>query len=165
MLEQAHESWMQVALALAEEGASRGEVPVGAVVVLENRIIGEGFNQPIGTHNPIAHAEIMALQAAAAFQENYRLPGATLYVTLEPCMMCAGALVHSRIKQLVYGAPEPKAGVVSSQARLLQQPFLNHRIAVTGGVLAEASSRLLSDFFRQRRRTKRQARRSMAGDT
>lgn len=142
---------MRRALALAAEAAAVGEVPVGAVVVREGQLLGEGYNRPIASHDPTAHAECVALRAAARNLGNYRLPGATLYVTLEPCIMCAGALVHARIQQLVYATTEPRSGAVVSQAQLLASPWLNHRVAVTGGVLQEEASQLLLDFFRARR--------------
>ncbi len=144
------EYWMTRALRFAERGGSGGEVPVGAVVVHNGRLIGAGFNRPISATDPTAHAEIMALRAAAVGVGNYRLPGATLYVTLEPCMMCAGALIHSRISRLVYGASEPKAGVVVSHP-LLDSAWLNHEIEVTAGVLSERCGALLTQFFSQRR--------------
>jgi len=144
--------WMNHALKLAREGAALGEVPVGAVVVdAEGRLLGEGFNQPIGAHDPTAHAEIVALRQAAQRAGNYRLPGASLYVTLEPCLMCCGALVHARIQRLVYAAKEPKAGAVESAFGVLGNSRLNHRVEVMGGVLAEASSELLRNFFAARR--------------
>lgn len=147
--------WMQQALALAERAAALGEVPVGAVVVKDNQLIGAGFNQPISSHDPCAHAEIIALRAAAQALGNYRMPGTTLYVTLEPCSMCAGAMVHGRIERLVYGATEPKAGVAASQETFFSRTFLNHRVSVTGGVESAAASALLSDFFRHRRQLKK----------
>lgn len=143
--------WMEQALVLADKAAASDEVPVGAVVVLDGEVIGRGFNQPISGCDPTAHAEIMALRDAARRLGNYRLPGATLYVTLEPCSMCAGALVHTRIKRLVYAASEPKAGVAASRAAFFQSDFLNHRVLVTGGVMAEAAADKLREFFRQRR--------------
>ena len=146
------EHFMQLALEQARLGALRGEVPVGAVVVQEGEVVGSGFNCPISTRDPSAHAEMVAIRAAAARLDNYRLPGSTLYVTLEPCSMCAGLIVHSRVGRLVYGASEPKAGVVQSRGRFFEQDFLNHRLAVEGGVLAEACGTILSDFFRARRR-------------
>lgn len=147
--------WMSQALALAEKAAAQGEVPVGAIVVLNDEIIGQGFNQPIGQSNPCAHAEMIALQNAGKTLQNYRLVGATLYVTLEPCSMCAGAIVHSRVKRLVYGATEPKAGVACSAQRFFEQDFLNHKVEVLGGVLADESSNLLQQFFKQRRLAKK----------
>lgn len=149
------DSWMQQALALAQLAADQGEVPVGAIVVLDGEVIGEGYNQPISGTDPTAHAEVMALRDAARRVGNYRLPGATLYVTIEPCTMCVGAMVHARVERLVYGATEPKAGMVESQFNLLQQPCYNHQIETCGGVLAEACSQIISDFFQRRRREKK----------
>ncbi|WP_426149940.1 tRNA adenosine(34) deaminase TadA [Pseudomonas sp. DC3000-4b1] len=143
--------FMQRALELAERGAALGEVPVGAVVVHQGEVIGQGFNCPISTHDPSAHAEVVAIREAAAALGNYRLPGTTLYVTLEPCSMCAGLIVHSRIARIVFGATEPKAGIVQSQGRFFEQSFLNHRPMLEGGVLAEACATLLSGFFKSRR--------------
>ncbi len=145
------EHFMQLALEQAKLGALRGEVPVGAIVVHEGEVVGSGFNCPISTSDPSAHAEMVAIRAAAARLDNYRLPGSTLYVTLEPCSMCAGLIVHSRIARVVFGATEPKAGVAVSRGQFFQQDFLNHRVLVEGGVLAEACSSLLSDFFKARR--------------
>ena len=142
---------MQRALELAALGAERGEVPVGAVLVRDDLIIGEGFNQPISSNDPSAHAEIVALRDAASREGNYRLPGTRLYVTLEPCTMCAGALVHARVEQLVYGAAEPKSGVAVSNACLFENSYLNHRVQLTGGVLAGQCGEILSDFFKSRR--------------
>lgn len=143
--------WMEYAMSLAVRGEALGEVPVGAVIVRDGEVLGEGWNRPITDADPTAHAEIIALRDAAKRQQNYRLPGSTLYVTLEPCTMCSGAIVHARIARLVYGTTEPKAGVVESQARILDSPFFNHRIECCGGVLAEACQHQLSDFFRKRR--------------
>lgn len=143
--------WMQRAIQLAEEAAMAGEVPVGAVVVLDGQVIGEGSNRPISHHDPSAHAELVALRQAAEKIGNYRLLDTTLYVTLEPCMMCAGAMVHARVKRLVYGALDFKAGVIQSKTALLDQSFLNHRVEHVGGVLAEQCGSLLSEFFRKRR--------------
>ena len=148
--------WMHKALKLAEEGASQGEVPVGAVVVLENQLIGQGWNQPVLSGDPTAHAEVIALRDAARSVANYRLLNTTLYVTIEPCTMCAGALVHARVKRLVYGALEPKAGVVVSNLSLFDKGFFNHSIDVQGGVMAEESSALMSNFFKQRRLLKKE---------
>lgn len=145
------EQWMQRALALAAQGESLGEVPVGAVIVHNGQLLGEGFNQPINSSDPSAHAEIVALRQAAAQAQNYRLPGATLYVTLEPCTMCVGALVHARIARLVYGTTEPKAGAVVSQAQLLDAAYVNHRVEYQGGVMASDCQHQLSQFFRARR--------------
>lgn len=146
-----HEPWMRRALALAQAAAAAGEVPVGAVVVRHGEVLGEGSNAPVGTVDPTAHAEIRALRAAARRVGNYRLPGAVLYVTLEPCTMCAGALVHARIATLVYAAAEPRAGAVASTARVLDNPHLNHRVGVVGGVLADEAARLVKEFFAARR--------------
>ncbi|MBF6622341.1 MAG: tRNA adenosine(34) deaminase TadA [Pseudomonadales bacterium 32-61-5] len=143
--------FMREALALAAQGAALGEVPVGAVLVQDGQIIGRGFNCPISRHDPSAHAEMVAIRDAALQLENYRLPGSTLYVTLEPCSMCAGLIVHSRIQRVVYGATEPKAGVALSRGQFFAQDFLNHRVLVEGGVLADECGAALSDFFRQRR--------------
>lgn len=146
------EHWMRQALALATRGAELGEVPVGALVVRDGEVIGEGWNQPISGHDPTAHAEVVAMRDAAARLGNYRLTGATLYVTIEPCTMCFGALMHARIARLVYGATEPRAGTCVSQLRLPEQTFYNHRVAVTGGVLADDSAALLRGFFARKRR-------------
>lgn len=145
---------MREALALAAQGAALGEVPVGAVLVQGGEIVGRGFNCPISTHDPSAHAEMVAIRAAAREVANYRLPGSTLYVTLEPCSMCAGLIVHSRVQRVVYGASEPKAGVAASRGQFFAQEFLNHRVLVESGVLAEECATLLSGFFRQRRQKK-----------
>lgn len=145
------EHFMQLALEQAKLGALRGEVPVGAVVVHEGEVVGSGFNCPISTSDPSAHAEMVAIRAAAAKLDNYRLPGSTLYVTLEPCSMCAGLIVHSRITRVVFGTTEPKAGVAVSRGQFFQQDFLNHRVLIEGGVLAQDCSQLLTEFFRARR--------------
>lgn len=146
------ELWMAEALALAFEAGAANEVPVGAVVVLDGQIIGRGFNQPIGRHDPTAHAEIMALRDAAMRVGNYRLPGATLVVTLEPCAMCAGAIMHARIARVVFGARDPKTGVAGSVLDLFGEVRLNHHAEITGGVRAEECGQLLSNFFAARRR-------------
>lgn len=145
------EHFMREALALAEQGAALGEVPVGAVLVQDGQIVGRGFNCPISRHDPSAHAEMVAIRDAAQTVANYRLPGSTLYVTLEPCSMCAGLIVHSRIQRVVYGATEPKAGVVVSRGQFFAQEFLNHRVLVEGGVLAQECGEVLREFFRLRR--------------
>lgn len=145
------ERWLDHALELAQRGAAEGEVPVGAVVVRDGEVLGEGWNRPVGSHDPTAHAEIVALRAAAEQLGNYRLSGATLYVTIEPCTMCAGALVHARIARLVYGAPEPRSGAIRSSARALETPGLNHQVDVCSGIRAEAAARLMQDFFRAKR--------------
>ena len=143
--------WMRQALDLARSAASRDEVPVGAVLVADAAIVGRGSNETIGRSDPTAHAEINALRDAAANLGNYRLPGTTLYVTLEPCMMCAGALVHARVERLVFGAREPRTGVVASRGRVLDSEAHNHRVAVHEGVLAEECAVLMQKFFRGRR--------------
>jgi len=155
--------WVARALELASQAASKDEVPVGAVVVLNGKEIGAGFNAPISGCDPTAHAEIRALRDAAARVGNYRLAGATLYVTLEPCTMCVGAIVHSRISRLVYGAAEPKAGAVESARRTLEEPHLNWRVEVTGGVMAEACGQAISEFFSRRRREIRARRQQNSG--
>jgi tRNA(adenine34) deaminase len=145
------EHFMQLALEQARLGAARGEVPVGAVLVYEGEVVGAGFNCPISSDDPSAHAEMVAIRMAARTLSNYRLPGTTLYVTLEPCSMCAGLIVHSRIRRLVYGTSEPKAGVVASRGEFFAQEFLNHRVLVEGGVLADQCAAELRAFFRLRR--------------
>jgi tRNA(adenine34) deaminase len=145
------ERWMRHALMLAQRAQSEGEVPVGAVLVKDNEIIGEGWNRPITTHDPSAHAEIMALRAAALTLGNYRLTDATLYVTLEPCIMCAGAITHARVSRLVFGATDPKAGAVDSVYDVIANPKLNHRLEWNGGILKTECSELLRNFFRARR--------------
>jgi len=142
---------MQHALELAGDAARAGEVPVGAVVVVGGEVVGRGFNRPITSTDPTAHAEVVALRDAAQQLGNYRLTGATLYVTVEPCLMCVGALVHARIGTLVYGAPEPKAGAVDSTQRAHEHAALNHRMTVVSGVLASASRELMQAFFKARR--------------
>lgn len=144
-------AFMQTALALARQAEAAGEVPVGAVLVKGGAVIGSGWNHPIGAHDPTAHAEIAALRAAAAALGNYRLLGSTLYVTLEPCAMCTGAMVHARVKRLVYGAADPKTGAAGSVFNLAQAQPLNHRLEVEGGVLAEECGELLKGFFARRR--------------
>ena len=145
------EEWMRAALVLARQAAKKDEVPVGAVVVRDKQIVGRGFNQPIGRHDPTAHAEIMALRDAAQTLGNYRLPGCTLVVTVEPCTMCAGALVHARIERLIFGAKEPRAGAVCSSARVLDNLDLNHKVTVVDGVLEKECRALMSAFFQERR--------------
>lgn len=145
------EHWMREALRRADRAAALGEVPVGAVLVQDDRLLGAGWNCPIGQCDPSAHAEVMALRDAGRRLGNYRFPGSTLYVTIEPCTLCAGALVHARVARLVFGASEPKAGVVASRAQLLQAPWFNHTVAVTGGVLAGDCAERMQAFFRARR--------------
>lgn len=147
--------WMKYALQLAKKAEQQGEVPVGAVLVLNNKIIGEGFNSPIQDHDPTSHSEILALRQGALHQKNYRLVDSTLYVTLEPCVMCAGALVHARVKRLIFGACDPKGGAVQSILRILDNPLLNHKVEYQGGILAEECGRILSDFFLKRRQEKK----------
>ena len=144
-------SFMREALQEAERAAEAGEVPVGAVVVFDGRVIGRGHNQPVGTHDPTAHAEIVALRDAARQTGNYRLTDATLYVTIEPCLMCVGAMVHARVGTLIFGAREPKAGAVVSSQQALEHPALNHRVEVVEGLLADESRELLQRFFQARR--------------
>ncbi len=146
-----HEPFMRQALAEAHAAAAAGEVPVGAVVVLDGEVVGRGHNRPIAEADPTAHAEIQALRAAARRVGNYRLTGATLYVTVEPCVMCAGACVHARVGALVFGAADRKAGAVVSHARVLDEPAWNHRVSVTEGVLAAEAGALVQAFFRMRR--------------
>jgi tRNA(adenine34) deaminase len=143
---------MGCALGLAKQAAEQGEVPVGAVLVLNGAAVGEGWNRPIAEHDPTAHAEIVALRAAARNLGNYRLPGATLYVTLEPCVMCAGAVIHARVERIVFGAYDPKSGAAGSVFEILGTDRLNHYVEVQGGVLADECSRLLRLFFEDRRR-------------
>jgi len=150
------EQYMRRAIALAAQGEALGEVPVGAVIVRDEKILGEGFNQPISSNDPTAHAEIVAIRKAAELEKNYRLIGSTLYVTLEPCTMCVGALIHARIARLVYGTTEPKAGAVESQSRLLESEFFNHRMEYSAGVCAADCQYQLSDFFRRRREQHKQ---------
>lgn len=143
--------FMEVALALAGRAAAAGEVPVGAVVVIDGAVVGRGHNAPIGERDPSAHAEIRALRDAAAAIGNYRLTGATLYATLEPCAMCAGALMHARVARVVFGAPDPKTGACGSVVDLFAEPRLNHHASVQGGVLLDECAAVLRDFFRARR--------------
>jgi len=147
--------WMRYAMQLAERAAALGEVPVGAVLVKEGEVIGEGWNQPISGHDPTAHAEILALRDAAHRVENYRLIDSTLYITIEPCTMCSGAIVHARVARLVFGATEPKAGAAVSNGQLFDQPWMNHRVEYEGGVLAEECSAQISAFFQHRRAQKK----------
>jgi len=143
---------MRRALELAHTAERDGEVPVGAVIVLDGVVVGEGWNQPIGAHDPTAHAEIVAIRAAARQLRNYRLTGTTLYVTIEPCQMCVGAMVHARVSRVVFGTLEPKAGALESAMRAHEHPSLNHRLAVAGGVLEAECRAVLQAFFAERRR-------------
>lgn len=149
---EADQRWMQHALLLARRAAQADEVPVGAVVVLNDEVIGEGWNRPIRTNDPCAHAEILALRDAGQALNSYRLIGATLYATLEPCAMCAGAMIHARIARLVYGAADPKSGACGSVLDVIGCSALNHRIVVDSGVIADDSGQLLKDFFARRRK-------------
>lgn len=148
---------MLQALSQAHNAWALGEVPVGAVVVKDGEVIATGFNQPIGTHDPTAHAEIMALRAASTILGNYRLPGCELYVTLEPCVMCAGAMMHARLARVVFGAHDPKTGACGSIVNLFDQEKLNHHAEVVGGVMSEECSALLKAFFAERRRAAQRA--------
>ncbi len=149
------EAWMQKALLLAEKAAQNSEIPVGAIVVLNDDVIGEGYNSPISHCDPTAHAEIQAIRDACKRMNNYRLSSATLYVTLEPCSMCAGAIVHSRIARVVYGATKSKSGVVESQGYFFDTPFLNHRVEISSGILSQTASMQLISFFQYRREQKK----------
>ena len=140
------------AIELAKQAEHHNEVPIGALVVYDHKIVGRGYNQPISHHDPTAHAEIMTLRRAGLALENYRLVDTTLYVTLEPCAMCAGAMVHARVKRLVYGATEPRTGAAGSIVNIVEHDALNHRMAVTGGVCAEEASAMLKAFFASRRK-------------
>jgi tRNA(adenine34) deaminase len=144
-------AWMQVALELARSAGNLGEVPVGAVVVKDGRVIGRGHNRNLLDHDPTSHAEIAALRQAAAHAGNHRLAGAVLFATIEPCAMCAGAMIHARVARLVYGASDPKAGAAGSVLEVINHPKLNHRMEVTAGVLAEECSKILREFFRDKR--------------
>ena len=152
------QDFMQLALQQAQHAWTLREVPVGAVVVKDGEVIAVGFNQPIGRHDPTAHAEIVALRAAAEKLGNYRLPGCELYVTLEPCIMCAGAMMHARLARVVYAAPDPKTGAAGSVLNLFEQDKLNHHTAVEGGMLADEASAMLRAFFAERRNAARTVR-------
>jgi tRNA(adenine34) deaminase len=149
--------FMLMALEQAQHAWSLGEVPVGAVVVKDGVVIATGFNQPIGRHDPTAHAEIVALRAAAEKLGNYRLPGCELYVTLEPCVMCSGAMMHARLARVIYGAPDPKTGACGSVVNLFEQEQLNHHAQIVGGVMAEEAGAMLKGFFAERRNAARKA--------
>ena len=149
--EDADQRWMRHALELAQRAQALGEVPVGALIVKEGELLAEGWNQPVASHDPSAHAEMVAMRAAAQFEKNYRLTGLTLYVTLEPCVMCAGAIIHARIGRVVFGAADPKAGAVRSVYDVISNPRLNHKPAWTGGVLAAECGAILTEFFKARR--------------
>lgn len=158
-----HEYWMRHALTLAQRAWDEGEVPVGAVLVHDNRVIGEGWNRPIGRHDPTAHAEIMALRQGGLVQQNYRLLDTTLYVTLEPCVMCAGAMVHSRIGRLIFGARDAKTGAAGSLIDVLHHPGMNHRVEIMEGILRDECAGMLSAFFRQRRAEKKALKKGATG--
>jgi tRNA(adenine34) deaminase len=147
--------YMRQAISQAHNAWALGEVPVGALVVKDGVVIATGFNQPIGTHDPTAHAEIMALRAAASILGNYRLPGCELYVTLEPCAMCAGAMMHARLSRVVFGASDPKTGTCGSIVNLFEQEKLNHHTELVGGVLADECGKLLKEFFADRRQAQK----------
>jgi tRNA(adenine34) deaminase len=142
---------MRLALAEAARASAAGEVPVGAIVTFDGRVVGAGFNQPIASVDPTAHAEVMALRAAARRLSNYRLTGTHLYVTVEPCLMCVGAMIHARVARVIFGATEPKAGALISSSRAHEMPGLNHRLQATGGVLEEECRRVMQAFFEARR--------------
>jgi tRNA(adenine34) deaminase len=148
---QSDETWMRYALTLAAKAAAQGEVPVGAVIIRDGVVLGEGWNQPITLHDPSAHAEMLAMRAAGVAAGNYRLPDTTLYVTLEPCPMCVGAMIHARIARVVFGAFDPKTGAAGSAFDLLTDQRHNHRVSVSGGVLSEECAETLRAFFRARR--------------
>lgn len=143
--------WMRHAMELAKQGQAAGEVPVGAVIIKNNQTIGEGWNQPIGQHDPSAHAEMVALRAAGKTLSNYRLLDTTLYVTLEPCVMCAGAIIHARVSRVVFGAFDPKAGAAGSVVDIFANSSINHHVEVEGGLLADECGQLLTQFFRAKR--------------
>jgi tRNA(adenine34) deaminase len=145
------EEFMGAALELAHEARERGEVPVGAVLVMDGEILGRGFNQPVSLNDPTAHAEIVALREAGREAGNYRLPGSTMYVTIEPCQMCVGAMVHARVARVVYGTAEPKAGAIESAMRAHEHPSLNHRLEATGRVMEEECREVIQAFFKERR--------------
>lgn len=148
------EHWMRQALLLAQNAEALGEVPVGAVLVKDGELVGEGWNQPISTNDPSAHAEMVALRQAATNQQNYRLPDTTLYVTLEPCAMCAGALVHARVGRVVYAASEPRTGAAGSVMNVLQHQALNHHCEVDAGLCEQESADMLKSFFKAKRKNK-----------
>lgn len=145
------QQYMRMAIEQAQLAAQAGEVPVGAVLVKDSQVIAKAFNKPIANHDPSAHAEMLTLREAALAQENYRIPGSTLYVTLEPCAMCSGAMLHARIDRLVYGAPDPKTGAAGSVIDLFASKQINHQTSVEGGIMSEECGQLLRDFFKGRR--------------
>ncbi len=147
-----HQQWMAHALKLAERSRDEGEVPVGAVIVKDNELIAEGWNRPIETHDATAHAEVMAIREAGRVLKNYRLPGTHIYVTLEPCTMCAGAIIHARIGKLFFGTPDPRTGTAGSAINLFSQTYHNHQVNVAGGILQDACGDILRAFFKARRK-------------
>ena len=157
MLEPTDDKWMATALLLAERSRDEGEVPVGAIIVKDDQLIAEGWNQPIDRHDATAHAEIMAIRAAGDVLKNYRIPDTTLYVTLEPCTMCAGAIIHARIQRIVFGAPDPRTGTAGSAIDLFSQHYHNHQVLVDGGVRQDQCGQILKDFFKQRRESNKKA--------
>lgn len=159
-----HEHWMALALEQAKISAEAGEVPVGAVLVADNELLAAAHNAPIASQDPTAHAEIRVLRQASQSRGNYRLPGTTLYVTIEPCTMCVGALIHARVERLVFGAREPRAGAVVSQQRLLEAGYYNHGIKVIEGILADSCGQIMQAFFRDRRRASQGQEPDLAGD-
>ncbi len=155
MVQYNHDHWMQYALQLAQKAANEDEVPVGAIIVKENKIISEGWNQPIQNHDPSAHAEIIAIRNAGKILKNYRLIDTTMYVTLEPCSMCVGAMIHARLGQLVFGAGDLKTGAAGSAINLIHEPIHNHKIEVIGGVMEDECKQLLQAFFKRKRELKK----------
>ena len=145
------QQFMRLAIEQAQLAAQSGEVPVGAVLVKDGQVISKAFNKPIANHDPSAHAEMLALREAALLEKNYRIPGSTLYVTLEPCAMCSGAILHARIDRVVYGAPDPKTGAAGSVLNLFSSKQINHQTSVDGGIMGEECGQLLRDFFKGRR--------------
>ncbi len=143
--------YMSMAIEQAQLAAESGEVPVGAVIVRDGQVIAKGFNKPIANHDPSAHAEMLALREAALMEKNYRIPGSTLYVTLEPCAMCSGAMLHARIDRVVYGASDPKTGAAGSVMNIFASKQINHQTSVEGGIMSEECGQLLRDFFKERR--------------
>jgi tRNA(adenine34) deaminase len=145
------QQYMRIAIEQAQLAAQSGEVPVGAVLVKDGQVISKAFNKPIANHDPSAHAEMLAIREAALAEENYRIPGSTLYVTLEPCAMCSGAMLHARIDRVVYGAPDPKTGAAGSVLDIFSSKQINHQTSVEGGIMSEECGQLLRDFFKGRR--------------
>ncbi|MEE9445199.1 MAG: tRNA adenosine(34) deaminase TadA [Cocleimonas sp.] len=146
-----HQKWMSRALLLAERSREEGEVPVGAIIIRDDKLVGEGWNQPIKKHDSSAHAEIMAIRAAGIALKNYRLPDTTLYVTLEPCTMCAGAIIHARVAKVIFGTPDPRTGSAGSAIDIFSKDYHNHHVDVEGGILQDECGQILRDFFREKR--------------